>query len=148
MRTPKTSPRRDFLVGSGATVLCAGCSLFTKQGITHAELQSSSGKITLNANATEQLKTPGSIYRVQVPEGPRLIIIRNQKSLVALSAACTHWGSDVEPNNSGELECPTHGSRFAADTGALLEGPASSPLQRFVIAESATTGEITITLAG
>ena len=47
--------------------------------------------------------------------------------VVAFSAICTHAGCQVVPNG-GELDCPCHGSVFAAGTGAVVQGPASRPL--------------------
>jgi Rieske Fe-S protein len=32
-----------------------------------------------------------------------------------------------------ELDCPCHGSRFDALTGAVLSGPASSPLHKIPV---------------
>ena len=49
-------------------------------------------------------------------------------TVVAFSAICTHQGCEVAPQGK-ELKCPCHGSAFNAFTGAVLNGPASSPLK-------------------
>lgn len=46
---------------------------------------------------------------------------------VAFSAICTHMGCTVAVKGA-ELDCPCHGSKFNALTGAVLGGPAPSPL--------------------
>ena len=46
---------------------------------------------------------------------------------VAFSAICTHQGCTVAPKGS-ELDCPCHGSKYNALTGAVINGPAPSPL--------------------
>lgn len=51
-------------------------------------------------------------------------------SLLAVDAACTHQGCLVQYDGLRSCwQCPCHGSRFALD-GAVLEGPASKPLER------------------
>ena len=147
MSEPTDATRREFMIGGTAATLCAGCSAFTRQAKVDAQINADSGSITLDGNATRKLSTMGASYRIAVPNGPRLLVLRGEAGLVALSSECTHWGSDVELNDGGDLECPTHGSRFSARTGALLEGPASSPLQQYVVRENPASGSITISLA-
>ncbi len=50
---------------------------------------------------------------------------------VAVSAACTHTGCEVSGwrPDTGELECPCHGSRFnVLDAARVVNGPATRPL--------------------
>ena len=64
-----------------------------------------------------QLKQPIAVFR-NADGGYRSVLMR-----------CTHKG--VELRVSGDrLECSAHGSAFDS-TGAVLEGPASSPLRVF-----------------
>lgn len=56
---------------------------------------------------------------------------------VALSGVCTHASCPVQFDGSTkELACPCHGSRFDAFTGAVLEGPAGSPLPKVPLRRS------------
>ena len=85
------------------------------------------------------LREPGGFVRVSARDGDlRIILLRRpDRTLVALSMRCTHWGCDVDwKQGGGEFECPCHGSRFDAD-GKVLEGPADEPLARFDVTESA-----------
>jgi Rieske Fe-S protein len=46
----------------------------------------------------------------------------------AFSAVCTHVGCLVNKVANGTIDCPCHGSEFRATTGAVVTGPAPSPL--------------------
>jgi cytochrome b6-f complex iron-sulfur subunit len=60
-----------------------------------------------------------------------IAVTRTAGTVRALSAACTHLACTVQPSAGGVLHCPCHGSQFTLD-GALLDGPATSPLPQFV----------------
>ncbi|WP_241835395.1 Rieske (2Fe-2S) protein [Pseudofrankia asymbiotica] len=72
----------------------------------------------------------------QVPAGGGLIL--SDKKIVitrgtgtdvhAFSAVCTHQGCTVAKVADGTINCPCHGSKFDASTGAPVAGPAPSPL--------------------
>ena len=60
-----------------------------------------------------------------------VIVINTGEGFIALSSVCTHQGCQVTYNHGTEnLPCPCHGSVFST-TGAVLNGPASSPLKKF-----------------
>ncbi len=46
---------------------------------------------------------------------------------MAFSALCTHKGCTVAVK-AAELDCPCHGSKYNALTGAVINGPAPKPL--------------------
>ena len=52
--------------------------------------------------------------------------------IVAFSGLCTHQGCAVAVAGQ-ELDCPCHGSRFDALTGAVLQGPATDPLTPYEV---------------
>ena len=53
-----------------------------------------------------------------------------QDSAHAVSIRCTHLGCLLRFNSAERSwDCPCHGSRFDVD-GAVLEGPATEPLER------------------
>lgn len=58
-------------------------------------------------------------------------LIRTENSLRAFSTTCTHAGCRIGKGNGNSLQCNCHGSRFEAETGNPLKGPAIKPLQEF-----------------
>jgi Rieske Fe-S protein len=46
----------------------------------------------------------------------------------AFSAVCTHVGCIVNKVTNGTIDCPCHGSEFKITNGAVVTGPAPSPL--------------------
>jgi thiosulfate dehydrogenase [quinone] large subunit len=58
---------------------------------------------------------------------PDIVVRSSNGTLAAHSAICTHAGCTVG-YSGGQLVCPCHGSIFDANTGAVLQGPAVTPL--------------------
>lgn len=73
-------------------------------------------------------------YRDPGDGSPDIVVRHTDGSLTAFSAICTHAGCQVG-YQSNVLYCPCHGSEFDASTGAVLRGPASTPLARRRIVE-------------
>ncbi len=61
-----------------------------------------------------------------------VIIARtNSGSFLAVAAACTHEGTNINYNPSGNnFICPNHGAQFDS-TGNVTQGPASNNLTRY-----------------
>ncbi len=49
---------------------------------------------------------------------------------LGFSAVCTHVGCILNEVADGTIDCPCHGSEFKITTGAVVTGPAPSPLPR------------------
>ena len=63
----------------------------------------------------------------------------------AFSAICTHVGCLCDAVSGGTIDCPCHGSKFSISTGAVVAGPAPSPLPARTIA--ITDGKIILQLS-
>ncbi|HEX9979348.1 MAG TPA: FAD-dependent oxidoreductase [Flavobacterium sp.] len=75
--------------------------------------------------------------RVIEIDGKKLAVsCREDGSLKACSAICTHMGCVVHWNKAEKTwDCPCHASRFNTD-GGIIEGPALTPLQKVDISEN------------
>ena len=71
---------------------------------------------------------PGSAVEFEESGSPAVLVHLDSGDFVAYSAVCTHQGCTVAYQN-GQLACPCHGSVFdPADGGAVVNGPAQTPL--------------------
>ncbi|WP_328912808.1 MULTISPECIES: Rieske (2Fe-2S) protein [unclassified Streptomyces] len=57
----------------------------------------------------------------------------------AFSAVCTHQGCVVDAVKGTTVSCPCHGSEFDAETGAVVQGPATVPLPAVQVKEAGGT---------
>lgn len=69
----------------------------------------------------------GATYTDPGDGQPDIVIRQSSGRLVAHSAVCPHAGCTVD-YQGGQIVCPCHGSVFNAQTGAVITGPAVSPL--------------------
>jgi Rieske Fe-S protein len=61
----------------------------------------------------------------------RVVVIRREDEIFALSLVCTHLGCTVNVT-AEKLICPCHGSIFDRD-GKVLKGPSDQPLARLEV---------------
>ena len=61
--------------------------------------------------------------------GPKVVVTQpTAGEFKAFSAVCTHMGCIVSQVSNGTIDCPCHGSQYNMTTGAVVAGPAPSPL--------------------
>lgn len=114
--------RRDLLRAAAAGTAAVGCL---------AHLAAFGGALSPAVRyepPTERRLGPPSRFAegsTFLPE-ERLFVLREEDTLRALSAVCTHLGCTVNAEGAG-YRCPCHGSSFAAD-GRATAGPAPRPL--------------------
>lgn len=71
--------------------------------------------------------------------GDTVITQPTEGDFKAFSATCTHQGCAVNEVTAGEIICPCHASRFSAQDGSVLGGPAPSPLPEKQITVNGTS---------
>lgn len=160
--------RRDFLVkalgGLGITLcygaittLLDGCESFEKKN--PVQNTQGSGIVELDTTTIPEFATIGKGIKrvlkdtkaVDVNNGYPVIITKvADNEFVALTSLCTHEACYKEmeppdPDKSGEVFCGCHSSYFNHKDGAVLQGPATKPLQKFPASYDATSKILTIT---
>ncbi|MCK8491452.1 Rieske (2Fe-2S) protein [Spirosoma sp. RP8] len=121
-----------------------GTGTTPSSGIT-GNANTGSGAINFKLDLTDsnfsKLKTAGQYVIV----GSVIVAKIKNGSVVALSKACTHQGTDVQyRSGQDDMYCPNHGSEFST-TGAVEVGPATSPLTQYKTALSTDGNTLTVT---
>lgn len=117
--------RRHILTATAGVVGVAVLAACAPKKKARALPTTSSGQTVLAELDSIQV---GDSVTVKNAAGKPVAITRTgEDSAVAHSAICTHRGCTVEPRGA-DLHCPCHGSLFSAATGAVLHGPATTPL--------------------
>lgn len=136
--------RRKALAAGGGTLgvgsLLAACGSDDEAGNAPATSESSTSSSAAGATSSgpEALTTVsavpvGSAVLVKAAGGAPVVVAQpTAGEIVAFSGLCTHQGCAVAVMKE-ELDCPCHGSKFDALTGAVLNGPATDPLTPFEV---------------
>jgi len=140
----KTDPqRRNFLSAmtvGGAWFLCGGIVLPLLNGCTEEETNPvnftpATDDPVLDLTKETALQTIGGAVKKRIPSvnnGRTIIIVRTgDMTFTALSAQCTHEGTEVGLPSGNVIVCPNHGSRFNPSTGSVVQGPAGTSLTTF-----------------
>ncbi|MGI5337292.1 Rieske (2Fe-2S) protein [Streptomyces sp. CA-181903] len=121
--TPCCASRRTVLRGA-ALAGAAGLGV-TACGGTEGGRPSPTPTAPVELGAAGDVPVGGArLYREE-----RVLVTRPKKDEYrAFSAVCTHAGCVVSKIEDGKVLCGCHGSEFDANTGKVLQGPASVPL--------------------
>jgi nitrite reductase/ring-hydroxylating ferredoxin subunit/uncharacterized membrane protein len=86
-------------------------------------------RVVASADALEPGKLAAAELEIDGQKVP-LVLLKKGRSVMALSAVCSHWGG---PLAEGKLidddcvECPWHASQFSMNDGSVRQGPATAP---------------------
>lgn len=141
--TSSLNVNRRTAIGAGVVAgaaLVTGCSSGTTAttSTTSAATKTSAAAPT-GAGGGELAKSAdvpaGGSLVVTVNKAPYALAKKADGTIVVHTAVCTHQKCAVAAAGA-ELTCPCHGSKFDAMTGAVLNGPAASPLAEVKVTES------------
>jgi Rieske Fe-S protein len=74
------------------------------------------------------------LFAYPTPDDPCILLRLSDDEYVAYDQKCTHLSCAVYYDRaSGEIHCPCHEGRFAAQTGSVIAGPPPRALPRIVL---------------
>lgn len=121
--------RREFLVKVG---IVAGATVLT---VSSAALGFASGRfedVVVPIAADSPLAKMGGSQIVASSAGKIIVIRSGEQKFAAFSARCTHKGTLLNYDGK-QLKCPNHGSKFNAEDGSVIGGPADSPVNSYPV---------------
>jgi len=129
------------LAGVATTAGLNACASGTSEGTE----DSASAEGSSNAAGEAGAGTSGSSDSIKTSEIPvgggqifedRKIVVTQPTAgeFKAFSSVCPHQGCAVAEITGSNIVCPCHGSTFDIETGAVTNGPATSPLSAKTVA--------------
>jgi Rieske Fe-S protein len=132
--------RRGVLAGVGLAGLAGAitaCGAGGSGGSAAAAAGPASAPAGGGASASSGGSAAGALATTsEIPVGggmifPAKLVVVTQPTagdFKAFSAICTHMGCTVSTITNGTIDCPCHGSQYSIKNGAVVGGPAPSPL--------------------
>jgi nitrite reductase/ring-hydroxylating ferredoxin subunit len=129
-KTDRSAGRVLARVGYGVSLAAAylgGNLVFSRQiGVDHAAGQ------TLPTDFVPVMRADDlpeqQMRRVEVGE-VKVLLVKQRGRIHALAETCAHLGGPLSEGTleDGAVVCPWHGSRYALEDGAVLDGPSTHP---------------------
>jgi nitrite reductase/ring-hydroxylating ferredoxin subunit/uncharacterized membrane protein len=115
-----------FVVANAAAYL-GGHLVFGEQiGVDHTATQEPPDQFVRVLSESE---LPEQELRRAMADGMPVLLLRRGEAIYAIAETCSHLGGPLVEGKLEDLSvvCPWHGSRFALDSGQVLNGPSTFP---------------------
>lgn len=128
--TPTRRVALQTIAAGAAGCLLSACSEEGKDKVPTGTASMCGNNLCVSLTENPELAEVGGVLLFTQDTGQAIYVMRvSETELRALSAICTHQACTVEWDTE-KFVCPCHASQFSA-TGALLRGPAPTPLRTF-----------------
>lgn len=135
-RSDRATGRTLARLGYGISMVSAylgGNLVFSRQvGVDHTAGQTLPTDFVPVMRANELAE--GQMRRVEVGD-VKVLLVKQHGRVHALNETCAHLGGPLSEGTleEGAVVCPWHGSRYALETGAVLDGPSAHPQTCFEV---------------
>jgi Rieske Fe-S protein len=121
---PGTPTRRTVVTGVGLAALAVAVPGCTTYGAASSPSTAAAPAGTALAKTSDIPVGGGKVF------GDAQVVVTQptQGTFKCFTAICTHQGCTVADVANGTINCGCHGSKFNASDGAVVNGPASTPL--------------------
>ena len=120
--------RRVVLQATGVVAvggLIAACSKGAGSGATSSQAGASASGESVTLASVADIPVGGGIVNEEVAV---VVTQPTSGSIKGFTAVCPHQGCLVSTVVDNEIICPCHGSKFSAEDGAVIVGPATQGL--------------------
>ncbi|GAA1383914.1 Rieske (2Fe-2S) protein [Kitasatospora putterlickiae] len=124
------APSRRTLLCGAAAVLAAGGTVAVTGCSSSSSDSGSAAKTPVDVGPASAVPVGGgTVYR----EKKIVVTQPTEGRYKAFSAKCTHAGCIVDQVKNQKIQCPCHSSLFGITDGAVLDGPAPTPLPEYTV---------------
>jgi nitrite reductase/ring-hydroxylating ferredoxin subunit len=129
-----------YLIAAGSAYVGGDLVYGQRIGVTHAVVEEPE-EFTAVARSADIAE--GSMARARKDDVDALLV-RQRGRVCGLAHSCTHMGGPLSEGTlkDGSVVCPWHGSEFALEDGAVLNGPATQAQPTFDVREHAGSIEV------
>ena len=129
-----------YAIAAGSAWLGGDLVYDQRIGVTHATTDDPE---EFTAIASSDAVAEGRMIRAR-HDSVDALVVRQRGRVCALAHPCSHLGGPLSEGTlkDGSVVCPWHGSEFALEDGAVINGPATQPQPAYDVRERSGSVEI------